>query len=174
MVRVAIFVVISIALVGVSRRSLRDPRAHGFYRFFAFESVLIVVLLNAPAWFHDAGSPRQILSWLLLLGSAILPAHGFHLLRTVGAPRASVEDTTRLVTGGAYRYIRHPLYCSLLLGIWGAFLKRPSWLAGAVAAAGSVFTVATATVEERENLEKFGTEYRTYRSKTKMFVPFVV
>ncbi len=174
MFRVAAFVLISIAFVGVSGKSLCDPRVHGFYRFFAFESVLIVVLLNAPAWFHDAWSPRQILSWVLLLGSAILPAYGFHLLRTVGAPRGGVEDTTTLVTSGVYRYIRHPVYCSLLLLIWGAFLKRPSSLAGAVAAVGSLFTVATARVEERENLEKFGTEYQAYRSKTKMFIPFVV
>ena len=174
MSRVAAFVLVSIALVGVSRKSLRDPRVHGFYRFFAFESVLTVVLLNAPAWFHDAWSPRQILSWALLLGSAILPAHGFYLLHTVGAPHGSVEDTTTLVTSGIYRYIRHPLYCSLLLGIWRAFLKRPSLLAGGVATVGSLFTVATAKVEERENLKKFGAEYQTYRSRTKMFVPFIV
>jgi len=42
-----------------------------------------------------------------------------------------------------------------------------------VAAVGSLFTVATAKVEERENLKKFGAEYQTYRSKTKMFVPFI-
>ena len=172
MVRVALFVLISIALVAVSREALRDPQVHGFYRFFAFESVLVVVLLNAPVWFH-ALSPRQILSWVLLLGSAILPAHGFYLLHTVGAPRGGVENTTTLVTSGVYRYIRHPLYCSLLLGIWGAFLKRPSQLAGAVAVAGSLVTVATAKVEERENLKKFGADYQTYRSRTKMFVPFV-
>ena len=78
-----------------------------------------------------------------------------------------------MVTSGVYRYIRHPLYCSLLLGIWGAFLKRPSPLAGAVAAAGSLFTVATAKVEERQNLSNFGAEYQMYRSRTKMFVPFI-
>ena len=105
--------------------------------------------------------------------TAILPAHGFYLLHTVGAPRGGVEDTTTLVTSGVYRYIRHPLYCSLLLGIWGAFLKRPSQFAGAVAVAGSLFTVATAKVEERENLKKFGADYQTYRSRTKMFVPFI-
>lgn len=173
MVRVAVFVLISIALVAVSRNALRDPQVHGFYRFFAFESVLVVVLLNAPVWFDDAWSPRQLLSWVLLLGSAILPAHGFYLLHSVGAPRGGIENTTTLVTSGAYRYIRHPLYCSLLLGIWGAFLKGPSQLAGAVAAAGSLFTVATAKFEERENLKKFGAEYQMYRSRTKMFVPFI-
>ena len=174
MFRLAALVMISIALIGVSGKSLGDPRVHGFYRFFAFESVLIVVFLSAPVWFHDPLSPRQIFSWVLLLGSAILPVLGFRLLRTVGAPRGSVEDTTTLVTTGVYRYIRHPLYCSLLLGIWGAFLKRPSQLAASVAAVGSIFTVATAKIEERTNLTKFGAKYQVYRSRTKMFVPFIV
>jgi len=174
MSRIVAFLVISIALVAVSQKSLGDPRVHGFYRFFAFESVLIAILLNAPAWFYDPWSTRQVVSWTLLLGSVILPVHGFHLLRSVGAPRGGVEDTTRLVTSGVYRYIRHPLYCSLLLGVWGAFLKRPSQLAGAAAAAASLFTVATAKVEEWENLKKFGAEYQAYRGKTKMFLPFIV
>jgi len=174
MIRIAAFLLISIAWLGLSRNCLRSTRVHGFYRFFALESVLIVVLLNAPAWFDHPGSPRQLLSWALLLGSAILPLHGFHLLRTSGAPRGRIEDTTRLVTRGVYRYIRHPLYCSLLLGIWGAFLKQPSRSAGAVAAVGSLFAAATARVEERENLGKFGAEYQTYRSRTKMFIPFVI
>jgi protein-S-isoprenylcysteine O-methyltransferase Ste14 len=53
-------------------------------------------------------------------------------------------------------------------------LKHPSRLAAAVAAAGSVFSVATGIVEERESIAKFGAEYQSYRSKTKMFVPFIL
>ena len=36
------------------------------------------------------------------------------------------ESTTTLVTAGAYRYIRHPLYESGLMLAWGAALKAPS------------------------------------------------
>ena len=37
MVRTAIFLIASVAIVRLSWRSLKDWRAHGFYRFFAFE-----------------------------------------------------------------------------------------------------------------------------------------
>jgi protein-S-isoprenylcysteine O-methyltransferase Ste14 len=39
---------------------------------------------------------------------------------------------------------------------------------------GSLFVAATARVEERECARKFGAAYDDYRSRTKMFVPFVV
>ena len=37
MIRLALFVAASSAMVALSWRSMKDPRSHGFYRFFAFE-----------------------------------------------------------------------------------------------------------------------------------------
>ena len=38
------------------------------------------------------------------------------------------ENTVKLVEVGLYRFIRHPMYASLLLLAWGAFLKHPLFL----------------------------------------------
>lgn len=173
MLRFAIFVVASIPIVGVSWRPLRDPRSHGFYRFFAFEFVLVLVLLNVPWWFRDPLCARQLVSWLFLLISSLLPVYGFYLLRTIGRPKDGIERTTALVTVGVYKYIRHPLYASLLWGAWGVFLKDPSLLAGILALATCVFAFATARAEEIEMLSKFGADYATYMKRTTRFVPFV-
>jgi len=40
-------------------------------------------------------------------------------------------------------------------------------------AVASAFLFATARVEEAENLHKFGEEYASYMSKTKMFIPYL-
>ncbi len=96
------------------------------------------------------------------------------MLRKVGRPRDELEDTTVLVEVGAYRYIRHPLYASLFLLGWGAFLKDTTLLAGALAVAASAFLVATAKVEEKLNLEKFGSGYVAYMKRTKMFIPYLL
>jgi protein-S-isoprenylcysteine O-methyltransferase Ste14 len=77
------------------------------------------------------------------------------------------------VTTGVYAYIRHPMYTSLLYLAWGVFFKRPSWIAGVLAAGAMVFLILTAKVEEAEDLRYFGEGYRTYMRGTKMFVPFV-
>ena len=153
--------------------TLARPHPYRFPRFLAFESILSLVFLNAGDWFFNPFSVRQLASWLLLLGSLALAVHGFSLLKTRGNPAGDFEDTSRLITSGAYRYIRHPLYSSLLLFSLGAFLKDPS-LAGAGLAAATILGVAwTARIEETHNLERFGDPYRAYAQKTKRFIPFV-
>ena len=166
MLRLAIFVLASIPIVGVSWRPLRDPRSHGFYRFFAFEFFLILILLNVPGWFRDPLCARQLVSWALLLISAVLPAHGFYSLWVIGRPKGGIERTTALVTVGIYKHIRHPLYASLLYGAWGVFLKDPFLLGGVLALATSVFSFLTAKVEETEMLSKFGADYAAYMKRT--------
>ena len=51
--QLVIFVGLSIALTLVSWRSLGNPRSHGFYRYFAWEVMLVMLVLNAPFWFED-------------------------------------------------------------------------------------------------------------------------
>jgi protein-S-isoprenylcysteine O-methyltransferase Ste14 len=167
-----LFVGSSLAIILFSWSSIRN-RTHGFPRFFAVELVLILILINAGHWFNEPFSVLHVFSWLALLASLLLAIHGFYLLRVIGRPQGSFEDTTKLVTLGAYKYIRHPLYCSLLLGAWGAFLKDVSPLSIGLVIAASAFLVATAKVEETENLKRFAQEYADYRKETKMFIPFL-
>jgi len=173
MMTIVIFAVVSAGIVYLSWSSLHDRRSHGFYRFFAFESILILILLNAEHWFSEPFAPRQILSWVLLTGSLFLAVHGFRLLRVVGQPEGQIEDTTRLVTVGAYKYIRHPLYSSLLLLGWGAFFKAPSLAGLLLAGIATVALVATARVEEAENRQKFGEAYAAYMKTTRRFIPYL-
>jgi protein-S-isoprenylcysteine O-methyltransferase Ste14 len=171
--QVVTFIMGTAGILQVSWPSLRDRRTHGFYRFFALESILILILLNVPHWFRDPFSTRQIASWALLMLSLVLAVHGFHLLQVVGKPEGHIENTSTLVTTGAYRFIRHPLYSSLLLLSWGAFLKDPSAVGFVLAAIALGSLVATARVEERENLARFGPAYAAYIERTKMFIPFL-
>jgi len=177
-----VFLVFSAGIVLLSWKSLRNWRSHGFYRFFAFEAILALILINAEFWFLQPLSIRQILSWSLLLISFFLAVHGFTLLRRIGEPDAEIQDprrlniekTTQLVKVGAYRYIRHPLYASLLCLAWGAFLKHPSPVGAGLGAIATLALYATARAEETENLDHFGNEYAEYMRQTKMFIPFVL
>jgi protein-S-isoprenylcysteine O-methyltransferase Ste14 len=83
------------------------------------------------------------------------------------------EKTTQLVTTGIYRYIRHPLYSSLLLLAWGIFFKAPSFAGGTLAALAAIFLVYTAKADERECVQFFGEEYLEYMKRTKRFIPFI-
>ena len=176
-----LFLIFSTGIVLFSWKSFRNTRSHGFYRFFAFEAILAIFLLNMEFWFRQPFSLRQILSWLLLFMSLFLAIHGFMLLRRIGKPDPNIQDqkrlnfekTTQLVRVGAYRYIRHPLYASLLCLTWGVFLKHPSLLGAGMGAIATLALYATSRAEEAENLEHFGTAYAEYLQQTKMFIPYI-
>jgi len=68
-IKLAVFILVSVGIVYVSRSSLRDVHTHGFYRFFAFEAILGLILVNAQAWFREPFSPLHVVSWLLLTAS---------------------------------------------------------------------------------------------------------
>ena len=182
MFKLMAFIVLSACLIYLSHASLRAPRSHGFYLFFAAEFILALVLLNLDRWFQEPFSPHQIASWLLLAVSIALVVHGAYLLKVVGrpdsrrsdeVPLAGIEKTTSLVTVGAYKYIRHPIYSSGFFGTWGVFFKDPSWLGIILALAAITFWIVTAKVEEAECIRYFGSPYRDYMRQTKMFVPFL-
>jgi protein-S-isoprenylcysteine O-methyltransferase Ste14 len=173
MVKLAVFILTTIAIVLYSWPSLRNRRTHGFYRFFAFETILVLILSNVDHWYANPLSANQIVSWVVLVCSLVLAVHGFWLLRIIGRPQGNFENTTKLVTVGAYKYIRHPLYSSLLLLAWGTFFKDLSLLGLLLTLNATLFLFATARVEESENLARFGEEYATYMQSTRMFIPFL-
>ena len=154
--------------------SLKAKRYHGIYRFFSFESIFILVLLNYPAWFRDPLSLIQIISWILLLSSIFCAFSGFYFLYKRGKPKGQIENTTNLVTSGLYKYIRHPLYLSLMLLGFGVLLKNIRFTQIILALINIVSLVFTAKVEEKEMTKKFGSEYLDYMKKTKMFFPYIL
>jgi protein-S-isoprenylcysteine O-methyltransferase Ste14 len=167
--------------LAVSRRPLKNPRCHGFYRFFVFEGVLLQVLDNQSFWFVDVLSWHQMISLILLLLSLFFVISGLFLLRFHGGSTTrfqaeenfAFENTATLVTTGIYRYIRHPMYGSLLLLDWGILLKHVSLMSSITAVVTTIFLFVTGYVEEKENIAFFGSTYQQYKKNTKMFIPFV-
>jgi protein-S-isoprenylcysteine O-methyltransferase Ste14 len=176
------FLAIAILVIVVSRKSLGRPDTHGFYRMFAFLSATFLVWKAWPNWMDRFDGWNQIVATVLLYLSLYLLFHSLYLLRTQGGNSArrteqanfSFENTERLVQGSLYRYIRHPMYASLLLLIWGAFLKAPDLAGLVVAGIGSGGLAMAAKVEEGENIQTFGAAYRHYMQRTHMFIPYLL
>ena len=173
MLETAIIVMGSVFNLWFSWASLRNPGSHGYFRFFAWETILLLFALNVRGWFAEPFAWHQLISWALMLLSLVPLIWGLRLLRRQGKPAGSTEATTQLVTQGIYHAIRHPLYASLLYLAWGIFFKSPSLLDGLVCAVATAFLYATARADENECLVKFGPGYARYMITTKMFVPRV-
>ena len=181
-IKFSIFLLASLVIATLSRKSLKCPKSHGFYRFFAWEVILALFLVNVGVWFKQPFSWQQLISWTLLIASAFLGVHAVLLLnqirksetQSVDDVRFDFEKTTSLVKVGAYRYIRHPMYSSLLLLAWGIYFKQITWLSSILVLITTVLLILTAKAEERENIGFFGSVYQDYMTQTKMFIPFVV
>lgn len=176
------FILATICIVWVSRSSIRNRKYHGFYRFFAWETILVLFLVNMDFWFVDPFSIRQLFAWLFLILSLVLILLGVLTFQRHGKVRqeradpalVGIEKTTELVTVGIYKTIRHPFYSSLLFLGWGIMLKNIGWQSILLVGITTVLLLITAKKEEMENIEFFGGQYQTYMSETKMFIPFIL
>ncbi len=171
----------SLALLGISWRALKNTRSHGFYRFFAWEAMLSLLVLNAPVWIEDRYALHQKISWLLLFTSLGVLLLGIYQLRRDGKPGEQRQDdelyaferTSQLVTGGIYRFIRHPLFCSLLLLTWGIACKDLHLGTLVLALLASALLYLAARRDEAECLAYFGEDYRAYMGRSRMFIPYL-
>jgi protein-S-isoprenylcysteine O-methyltransferase Ste14 len=180
-IRLILFILLSLPVIALSWRTLFRPRSHGFYRFFSWESIIWLFASNYSFWFVHPFSPTQIISWVFLLLSGYLVAAGVIRMKKKGKPGPHREEpalygfekTTELVDTGVFRYIRHPLYSSLLFLTWGIFFKHPSGLLFLISLLSTLCLYLTAKAEEKECLRYFGPAYTEYMKHSRMFIPFL-
>lgn len=176
-----VFFIVSISLAGISWRTLFNPGSHGFYRFLAWEAMLLMLVLNGSFWFVESTALAQRVSWLLLTLSVLVLCAGVYQMRCFGQAGTERKDsalfaferTSKLVTGGVFRFIRHPMYCSLLLLTWGIAFKHIDIFIVLLALFSSLLLWCSARCEERECLAYFGDEYRAYMVRSRMFIPLI-
>jgi protein-S-isoprenylcysteine O-methyltransferase Ste14 len=108
--------------------------------------------------------------WLAGLGIAVWAR--LYIGRNWGMPMTRRENP-ELVTTGPYRYVRHPIYSGIILGVLGTALATT--LAGLVVVAVviAVFTFA-ATREEKFLAGEFPDSYPAYKARTKMLIPLLL
>jgi protein-S-isoprenylcysteine O-methyltransferase Ste14 len=79
------------------------------------------------------------------------------------------KRSSRLVTRGLYRWVRHPLYTAGLLFIWLTPSMSRNSLTVMIAA--TVYIIVGASYEERKLEREFGAAYAEYKATTPMLIP---
>jgi protein-S-isoprenylcysteine O-methyltransferase Ste14 len=106
---------------------------------------------------------------LLISGTAIVIA--FYLF---GSGHVVVHQERRsagLVTSGAFRYVRHPLYLASILTYFGLMVLTTSIFSLVLLAGIFIFYNFIARYEERLLQEKYRGEYDDYMERTGRWVP---
>jgi len=179
--KLLVFGALSIPIVILSWRTLFNIRSHGFYRFFSWECILWLAVSNFKYWFDNPFSVNQILSWVFLFIASYLVISGFVMLNKLGKPIKTREEeslykfekTSELVDVGIFKYIRHPLYASLIFLTWGILFKNITAILLIISLLSTVFLYLTSILDEKECINYFGDKYIEYMKRSKMFIPFV-
>jgi protein-S-isoprenylcysteine O-methyltransferase Ste14 len=102
---------------------------------------------------------------------ALLECFARFALQGVGTP-APVFPTQRLVVSGSYRFVRNPMYLSVLAVLFGQALFLESiWVAVYAACAWLITHLFVVFYEEPTLLRTFGAEYENYRKHVPRWIP---
>lgn len=163
------------AAVTASRRDAREILLLGVSLTGLGIVPIAYVLTGFPEFADRAFVPA--LAWIGLfpgLGSLWLFWRTHRDLGRNWSVSLEVREKHQLVTGGVYRYVRHPMYSAFFLWALAQFLLLPNWVAGLSGLVGfGILYSFRVGREERLMLEAFGDEYRAYMARTARIVPWV-
>jgi methanethiol S-methyltransferase len=111
------------------------------------------------------------LGWVLVLVSTFALNHFelFGLQQVFARLTQRTFPEAEFRTPLLYRYVRHPLYLGLLLGLWSVPLMTAGRLLFALGL--SLYILIGIAFEERDLLRQFGERYRIYREQVGMLIP---
>jgi protein-S-isoprenylcysteine O-methyltransferase Ste14 len=88
------------------------------------------------------------------------------------SPNVVVKEGHALVRTGPYRYVRHPIYTGILLGMLGMALAIGEWR-GLVGVAAAVLSFAIKSRQEEGRMRETFAEYAEYQRHTAALIPYV-
>jgi len=174
----------------MARKQFKDwwtqyvPKSVERSTYVLFASLALVLLfwqwrpMPAVVWqIADPTIAKSIMAlsfvgWLLVLTSTFLINHfelfGLHQVANnlVGRDMPAVRFKTPVL----YKVVRHPIYLGFIIAFWAA----PTMTVGHLlfAAVTTAYIFVGIFLEERDLIELFGDEYRRYRERVSMLIPW--
>jgi protein-S-isoprenylcysteine O-methyltransferase Ste14 len=152
--------------------------------YVLFASLALVLLLwqwrpmPATVWQIDnpvvaaSVTALSLLGWIIVLTSTFLINHfelfGLHQVANNLTGRSMPE--ARFRTPLYYNFVRHPIYLGFIIAFWAA----PTMSVGHLlfAAVTTAYIFVGILLEERDLIDLFGDDYRRYRNRVSMLVPW--
>jgi protein-S-isoprenylcysteine O-methyltransferase Ste14 len=147
------------------------PRGEGWtFTQVALMLAVTVAGVAGPAWPGDASWLRRSVGLLIAIGGQVLFIPGLAAFGHSLTPFPTPVEHARLQVGGAFRYVRHPIYGGLILIALGwSLLSSPLTL---VPTAALVLVLETKSRLEESMLQQRFPEYDAYRRRVRWrFVP---
>lgn len=134
---------------------------------WVFLAAVLGMSLFLPSWYFfcpldpwrvDLPAGISTLGLIMSLAGAGLALAALAALR-------GVENIDHLVTGGMFKYLRHPMYTGFILWIAGWILRSGAGLSLIVGVVSIGCVLWWARLEDEKLIEVYGEEYREYRKR---------
>ena len=140
--------------------------------FWQWRPMPVPVWQIADPYLAMAVTVLSFVGWMIVLTSTFLINHFelFGLQQVVNNLAGRSASAARFRTPLYYKFVRHPLYLGFIIAFWAA----PTMTVGRLlfAAVTTAYIFVGIVLEERDLVELFGDEYRRYRQRVSMLVPW--
>jgi protein-S-isoprenylcysteine O-methyltransferase Ste14 len=138
------------------------------------QAIAYWLLWLSAFWLQKAAGPHVLVSSCLFIVAILLSWTGTRALGKQWRIDAGINPDHELVTAGPYRFIRHPIYASMLAMLLGTGLLLAPWpvllLATCLFVAGIEICIR---IEDALLLQRFGEQFRAYQQAVPAYLPFV-
>ena len=145
----------------------------------AVQFLLFSLIFFAPGklgwqWTPAASTAGHLLGGALILYGVIMLGSGLVNLGRNFQTLPTPKENASLVTNGAYRWVRHPIYSGIILGWigWGTFRSAELTIILVIVLLVPFFAIKTGR-EERLLKEAFP-EYSDYQKRVRKLIPFLL
>lgn len=169
----------SLKMKEVVGKTFGVPLMNGYRLFYnSFSVITFIPILALATWLPDAPfysikEPWVNITVILQLLAVIFLAIGVFqtdVWSFIGLSQVmGWQSNGNIVTGGLYKYVRHPLYSAGLVVLWLTPVMTINRLVLYLCL--TLYIFIGVIFEERKLIREFGQDYLDYKSRTPMVIP---
>ncbi|MDB1125082.1 methyltransferase family protein [Vibrio algarum] len=113
--------------------------------------------------------------FLVIALGLVVHASGMWTLKSEWTVYINIKEESELIQRGVFKFIRHPIYCGLIIELIGFCIVLSNWISFFVILLPNLMSILyRMKTEENALIKRYGNVYLEYMATTKRFIPFIL